>query len=76
MLQCSNYSCLIFIQTMPRGFAANVQGVHKEIYIYKTNQKSFGLRKLCTFGYIWLPLVTFGYIWLPLVTFGYLWLPL
>ena len=78
MLQCSNYLCLIFIQTMQchEDSQQTYRVVHKEIYIYKTNQKSFGLRKLCTFGYIWLPSVTFGYIWLPLVTFGYLWLPL
>ena len=50
--------------------------VHKEIYIYKTNQleklraaKAVYLRlHLVTFGYLWLHLVTFGYLWLPLVT--------
>ena len=79
MLQCSNYSCLIFIQTMQchEDSQQTYRVVHKEIYIYKTNQleklraaKAVYLRlHLVTFGYLWLHLVTFGYLWLPLVTF-------
>ena len=78
MLQCSNYSCLIFIQTMQchEDSQQTYRVFIKRFTFTKQTRKASGCESCVpsvTFSYLRLPLVTFGYL---LVTFGYLWLPL